>query len=79
MRPKVLLSLAGLFAVVLYIALNYTPGHAQQTNQDSATTVRLHRVSAQGGAAIEVKGRIIGFSCAPNSTVNAECFVATTD
>ena len=79
MKPKVLLSLSVLFAVVLYIALNYTPGHAQQTNQDSTTIVRLHRVIAQGGAAIQVKGRIIGFSCAPNPTVNAECFVATTD
>ena len=79
MKPKVLLSLSVLFAVVLYIALNFTPGHAQQTNQDSTTTVRLHRVNAQGGAAIQVKGRIIGFSCAPNPTVNAECFVATAD
>ena len=69
-------------ALVLYIAMN-SKSAAQQVQQQPAlqgtTTVRLNKIDARGGANIQVSGRVIGFSCAPNSTLIAECFVATTD
>ena len=43
------------------------------------TTVRVNQIDASGGASIQVSGRVIGFSCAPDSVLGAKCFVATTD
>jgi hypothetical protein len=51
----------------------------QQLAPQGPTTVRLNRIDSRGGASIQVSGRIIGFSCAANQTLNSECFVATTD
>lgn len=62
-----------LIAVVLYVAVNV------QAQQPSQTTIRLNKIPAQGGAVVQVSGRVIGFSCAPNSVTIAECFVASVD
>jgi hypothetical protein len=67
-----------LVALVLYIAMN-SKSTAQQQQPAQPTTVRLTRIDARAGSSIQVSGRVIGFSCAPNVTLNAECFVATTD
>lgn len=69
-------------ALVLYVAMN-SKSAAQQVQQQPAaqgtTTVRLNKINARGGVSIQVSGRVIGFSCAPNEVLGAECFVATTD
>jgi hypothetical protein len=71
------------FTLMLAIAVVYAtlagvpPTHGQQ--QSGQSTIRLTKVSAKGGASVQVSGRIVGFSCAPNSMVDAECFVATAD
>ncbi len=64
--------------VVAYASLNHSNAQAQQTPPQQ-TTVRLHRINSHNGATIQVPGRIIGFSCAPNQTTHSECFVATAD
>ena len=79
------ISILCLVFVALVLSYNWrnSKSAAQQVQQQPApqgtTTVRLNKIDARGGASIQVMGRVIGFSCAPNPTAIAECFVATTD
>ena len=68
-----------LVALVLYIAVSNKSSAQVQQQPAQPTTVRLTKINVKGGASVQVSGRIVGFSCAPNETVGAECFVATTD
>jgi hypothetical protein len=65
--------------MALYIAVSNKSSAQAQQQPAQSTIVRLNKVDARGAASIQVSGRIIGFSCAPNSVLVAECFVATAD
>jgi hypothetical protein len=67
-----------LLVVVICGVLNHSNAQAQQ-QPGQQTTVRLHKISSHNGATIQVPGRIVGFSCAPDPTTNSVCFVATAD
>ena len=69
-----------LVALVLYMAMNYK-SNAQVQGQPAPTTVRATRMDpySRQGAAVQVSGRIVGFSCVQTEVSGTQCFVATTD
>ena len=69
--------LSALIVLILYIAMNYTSGHAQTTQ-----TVRVTQISdalRQGSPGMQVSGRIVGFACAADHSGSIHCYVASTD
>ena len=69
-----------LVALALYMAMNYE-SNAQVQGQQVPTTVRVTRMDpySRQGAAVQVYGRIVGFSCVENQVSGTQCFVATAD
>ena len=78
-----------LIALVLYIAMNNRSTAQVQPARQGPSNIRVHEVTdglRQGlNSAVQVSGRIVGFSCVETTrggvptSVPTRCYVATTD